>query len=199
MFEAAADNIDWVVAGDALSTSGWHRLASVLSPEVQHELADVPSQWHPLPPEEGSVRQDGFGSYLSLDDAAQVVRQFAQEITESITTANPELQPVPKFNEVTWTRYPVAMGFITKHRDPPGVGGVIAIATLTGRATFRVWADSEPVSWKTAPGDVVLLRGYGWPRPGALCPVHEVEPPAGQDRMIMTFRHNRGGPGAAYF
>lgn len=109
------------------------------------------------------------------------------------------LEPVPKFNEVSWTHYPAAMGFITKHRDPPGAGGVIAIATLTGRATFRVWADSRSVSWQTTPGDVVLLRGHGWPRPGALCPVHEVEPPAEQDRMIMTFRHNRGGAGAAYF
>jgi hypothetical protein len=185
--------------GAALCAVGWNRLIMAISPELCHELAAVPLEWCPLPPEEGghAVRQRGYSSYRRLDEANDVARQVACEVAASITAANPTIASVPPFNEVTWTRYPPGEGFITKHRDPPGVGGVIAIITLAGRATFRVWSD-DVVEWQTEPGDVVLLRGYGWPTEGARCPTHEVEPPV-EERLIMTFRHNRGGAGAAYF
>lgn len=90
--------------------------------------------------------------------------------------------------------------FITAHRDPPGVGGVIAIITLEGVARFRVWSEEDQAGeWDTAPGDLVLLRGTGWPSESALCPRHEVEPPRTCSRSILTYRFNRGGPGADYF
>ena len=190
---------DWAAVGASLCNSGWHRLPAAISGELCDELSAAPSDWRPLPPEEGGhgVRQRGFGSYRVLDEADMIVRDVASEIAASITAASAALPSVPPFNEVTWTRYPAGEGFITKHRDPQGVGGVIAIATLVGRATFRVWSD-EVVEWETEPGDTVLLRAYGWPNEGELCPIHEVESPVGE-RLIMTLRHNRGGAGAAYF
>ena len=45
---------------------------------------------------------------------------------------------LPSFNEVTWGRYPQGTGRITKHADPSEYGGVVAIFTLQGAATFRV-------------------------------------------------------------
>jgi hypothetical protein len=90
--------------------------------------------------------------------------------------------------------------FITAHWDLPGVGGVIAIVNLEGVARFRVWPDEgEANEWQTAPGDLVLLRGRDWPSEGALCPRHEAEPPPTGGRSILTYRFNRGGPGADYF
>lgn len=190
---------DWAAGRAALCAVGWCRLPVAIAPELCEELAGAPSEWHALPPTEGrhGLRQHGYSSYRRLDEADVVVRQIASEVAESITVADLSLPPVPPFNEVTWTRYPAGKGFITKHQDPPGVGGVIAITTLAGRATFRVWSD-DPVEWQTGPGDVVLLRGYGWPTEGARCPMHEVEPPV-EERLIMTFRHNRRGAGAPYF
>lgn len=53
--------------------------------------------------------------------------------------------------------------------------------------------------WLTADGDLVLVRGTGWPADDTRCPVHEVDEPLTRDRAVMTLRHNRGGPGADYF
>lgn len=69
----------------------------------------------------------------------------------------------------------------------------------------RVAVDSHPRecrridSWQASRGDLVILRGFGWPTAEARCVVHGVEPPPAGERVIMTFRHNRGGAGADYF
>ena len=76
---------------------------------------------------------------------------------------------------------------------------VIAIVTLRGHAVFRVWQGSEATEWETTDGDLVLLRGHGWPEGDSLCPVHEVESPRRGERMTMTLRHNTRAPGGGYF
>ena len=107
---------------------------------------------------------------------------------------------MPSFNEATWTRYPDQVGHITAHRDPPAYQGVIAVFTLIGTAVFRIWNDLDSTidEWATMPGDVIVLQGKDWPRPGALCPRHEVEQPFDGDRLIMTLRFNSRGAGGGY-
>lgn len=89
-------------------------------------------------------------------------------------------------------------------------GGVIAVLTLRGRAPFRVWeTDGSSVDaagqpelaeeWETNDGDLVLLRGDGWPTPTSRCPIHEAQSPPRGDRSTLTLRHNKGGYGADYF
>jgi hypothetical protein len=103
-------------------------------------------------------------------------------------------------------------GYITRHRDPPTAGGIIAITTLAGHARFRVWDDdgvSDVPSSRhdravaherdTDGGDLGILRGDGWPGQASRCPVHEVESPSVGDRIILTLRYNKGGFGANYF
>lgn len=109
------------------------------------------------------------------------------------------LPNLPEFNEVTWGQYPAEIGGISAHRDPSAYGGVIAVFTLWGRATFRVFDGEQVVAeWDTRPCQLALLRGSGWPRSDSACPVHEALPPPVGERGIMTFRHNLGGPGAGY-
>jgi hypothetical protein len=82
---------------------------------------------------------------------------------------------------------------------PAQCGGVIATVTLYGQARFRGWSGADAIEWETADGDLVILRGNGWPTEASTCLVHEAERPAVGDRMIVTYRHNKGGPGADYF
>ena len=195
---------DWPEAAKAVIARGWVRLVEAVAiPVVQALLDTRRPAWHPLPEEEGVVRQHGSGSYLPVDDAEATVRNLATEIVASLTDAMAVLGvvQVPPFNEVTWTHYPDGRGHITAHRDPPAYGGVIAVVTLEGSARFRVWEDHEGSrveEWPTGTGDIVVLRGHGWPRSDLRCPRHEVDPPAQGDRMIMTLRHNTRGPGGGY-
>lgn len=192
--------VDWVDAAAALRDKGWVRLERALDDRRRSQLREAaPPTWAPLPEVEGRVRQGGLSCGVFFSDAAAEVQEFGDEIHESLTAAGHGLAPVPRFNEVQWGRSREGVGFITAHRDPPAAGGIIAIATLEGRALFRVWEGSEAIEWRTEDGDVVLLRGRGWPNADSLCPLHEVESPRMGDRMTMTLRHNLGGPGADYF
>jgi hypothetical protein len=192
----------WSAAVNRLAEPGWVRLPEALAPAAIRSLIDAPHpSWHDLPEEEGVVRQHGRGSYLGMDACADAIKAFASEVVGgvSVTAEAQGWPPVPMFNEVTWTHYPDGTGHITSHRDPPAYGGVIVVTTLVGRARFSVLGNDRSSEWLAAPGDVVLLRGRGWPSPDSRCPRHGVEPPSGGDRMIMTMRFNTRGAGAAYF
>ncbi len=192
---------DWCEAGEVLVMQAWVRLASAIRDPLVARLIDCKRPpWHPLPPEEGVVQQSGFGSYLAVTEAEQVVREVASSLTISLSLALSEsgVPPLPEFNEVTWTRYPAGTGHISAHRDPFAYGGVIAVATLTGSATFRAWGASGVAGWRTEPGDIVVMQGAGWPTADSRGPLHEVEPPIEGERIIMTLRHNTRGAGGGY-
>lgn len=193
--------VDWAAIATALSEGGWARLAAGLGPEAVKTLrfARRPA-WHALPEQEGVVRQQGTGSYVPMADCDDGVKEIGDELVAALSSAVEPcgLPPIPKFNEATWTLYPGGTGHITAHRDPPAYGGVIAVFTLYGEAPFRIVCDLRPVEWKTQSGDVVVLRGNGWPAPQFRCPVHAVEAPTDRDRMIMTMRFNTRGAGGGY-
>lgn len=139
-----------------------------------------------------------------------MVGGFARAIREGIDSGDTGLPPLPAFNHAEWCRAEGGQKFITPHRDPPMAGGVIAVLTTRGRAPFRVWetdgasadAARQPElaeEWETNDGDLVLLRGGGWPTPTSQCPIHEAQSPSRGDRMTLTLRHNKGGYGADYF
>lgn len=197
---AACDSIDWLPAAQTLRRNRFVRLRKSFDLSTCEALvAAAPEPWHDLPPEEGIVRQSGRATGGALAESAPVVRELGDALVSSLSVASPRLAGPPSFNEVTWSLYPEGVGHITAHRDPAGVGGVIAIVTLQGTAEFSVRTSGEHVEWLTEPGDLVLLCGNGWPEDETRCPLHAVGPPVGSDRMILTFRHNKGGAGANYF
>jgi hypothetical protein len=195
---------DWTLAATSLAGPGWFHSPAAVTTEQVHALRDAnPGTWHALQEDEGggSVRQSGSATYLPMTDCSHAVVEVATELVSQLSTPAEALgfPPVPLFNEVTWTWYPEGKGHITAHRDPPAAGGVIAVFTLEGGATFRVVDESHGAEWPVVSGDLVILRGRSWPTPEALCPVHAVDPPVGGNRMIMTMRFNIGGAGAPYF
>jgi hypothetical protein len=190
----------WPTAVSSLIDHGYTRLEGLVDASACTLLAaSAPASWEQLPEVEGEVHQAGLRAWVAFDAAAPVVQEFGRTICDSLTAVHSDVPAVPCFNEVQWGRSYGGVGFITAHRDPPAAGGVIAIVTLRGRAVFRVWHGSQAAEWETTDGDLVLLRGQGWPQPDAICPVHEVESSRGQDRMTMTLRHNTRGPGGGYF
>jgi hypothetical protein len=196
------DVVDWTSATRSLVEDGWVRLEGVVSGRTCGRLVGAaPMTWEPEPEAVGSVRQSAVSTGLYFDRAATSVREVGFAISDALTEARSRGTPaIPCFNEVRWSRSQEGAGHsITAHRDPPLCGGVIAIVTLFGKARFRVWSGADAVEWETADGDLVILRGNGWPAETSRCPVHEAELPAVGDRMVVTYRYNQGGPGADYF
>jgi hypothetical protein len=194
--------VDWMSAAESLRDRGCVRLAGAVDgPTCAGFVPAAPMTWMPVSDVQGSpVRQGGLTCGIFFEDAEPVVRDFGTAICDALDSARRSDVPVlPRFNEVTWGRSQDGVNFITPHRDPPSVGGVIAIVTLHGTARFRVWDDAGANKWETDDGDLVLIRGNGWPTDDLRCPVHEVESPTHGERMTMTLRHNRKGPGADYF
>lgn len=204
----------WADVARRLIDPGWARLESVLDPGACEELERVaPSPWFPLPETEGpaGVRQAGLVCSTSVSTAGAPVAALADAIRRGLDHAMPEtVEPLPGFNHVSWCRADRDQHFITPHRDPDTAGGVVAIATLRGRASFRVWdldcsldhAERHPglaTRWVTDDGDLVLLRVGGWPHRATRCPIHQVDTPVSGARVTLTLRHNKGGFGADYF
>jgi hypothetical protein len=207
-------DIDWAEVADQLTSRGWARLRGAVAPDALEALEHAAaSPWSTLPETEGSagVRQAGVACHSSVDAAPDGVRSLAEEICEGIDGAvAPGVAPLPVFNHAEWCRAEGGQKYITPHRDPDTAGGVIAVLTIHGRAVFRVWeldgsladAQSHPelaAAWETEEGDLVLMRGGGWPLPASRCPIHEAESPPEGDRVTVTLRHNKRGYGSDYF
>ena len=207
-------HIDWISVADQLTSRGWARLMGAVAPDAGVALERAaPGPWCSLPETEGGagVRQGGVTCHSSVDEAADVVRSLANAICAGIDGAGlPRVAQLPLFNHAEWCRGDGSQKFITPHRDPDRAGGVIAVLTIRGRAIFRVWdldgplaaARAHPelaVDWETQDGDLVLMRGGGWPLPTSRCPIHEAESPVDGDRVTLTLRHNKAGYGADYF
>jgi len=193
--------LPWHDAVEQLLHRGWMHAADAIDSDLVEELADEERREWRLLGDEGVVSQHAFGSYLPLDTARAAVRRVAERLVAGLSDAayKRDLPTLPPFNEVTWGRYPQGTGRITKHADPADYGGVIAIFTLRGAASFRVFRpDAEVVEWQTDPGQLALLRGARWPHETSRCPLHEVDPPDSGERMIMTLRSNSGGAGTGY-
>lgn len=208
------DNIEWNDVVDQLASLGWSRLVRAVD---SHQLLEAleraaPGPWSSLPGTEGSagVRQAGLTAHSDVDDAADVVRSLADEIKAGIDSADDAVAPLPAFNHAEWCGAERGEKFITPHRDPEAAGGVIAVLTIRGRAVFRIWEFTGPLAdaqahpelataWESEDGDLVLMRGGGWPLPDSRCPIHEAESPLERDRITLTLRHNKGGYGADYF
>src|SRR3984893_8639107 len=193
-------SIDWTRAASSLSGVGWVRLEGVVDRRTCARLAGAaPATWRAETETIGNVRQSSLSCGIDFDRSDAIVRRFGIMICDSLTKALPPgTAPVPRFNVATWGRSQNGIGYITAHRDPPVAGGVIATVTLRGRAPFRVWNGPQPTEWITGDGDLVILRGDGWPTEDSICPVHGVESPVEGDRMTLTLRYNRRGPNAGY-
>ena len=193
--------VAWDEAVVGLANRGWAMIPNALDGDVLRAVThDDRRQWRLLG-DEGVVRQHAYGAYLPLAEALPEVRSLAAALVADLSTATVRagLPKLPELNEVTWGRYPAGVGGISAHRDPDAYGGVIAVFTLWGRATFRILDGGYVAAeWDTGPGQLALLRGRGRPCADSVCPVHEAVPPAVGDRGIMTFRHNLSGAGAGY-
>lgn len=207
---ALADT-DWADVAAELRGRGWSRLTAALDPATCTALEDAATgPWSSLPEVEGAgVRQAGRTAHAPVASSAPAVRRLAAAIRTGFD-ATGSTPPLPEFNHVQWGRPDRGRMFITAHRDPVTAGGIVAIATLRGRAAFRAWEHDGPRSaveqrpevateWETGPGDLVLLRGGDWPFDGARCPLHEADDPRAGERVTLQLRHNVGGYGAPYF
>ncbi len=194
----------WSTAAGSLLRAGWARLPRFGDAQLLRELEDAaPDRWM-AQSDVGRIRQAGGLSGDFFDSTSPSVQAVGINIRRRLAQSLPaDIPQPPLFNEVAWSKSHKDFGhhFITAHRDPPGVGGVIAIITLAGRARFRVWEEPDQAvqEWDTDPGDLVLLNGTGWPADTSQCPRHAVDPPITPTRGIITYRYNRRGPGADYF
>jgi hypothetical protein len=57
----------------------------------------------------------------------------------------------------------------------------------------------EDQQWPVVAGDLMILRGRGWPTSESVCPTHAAGPPSGGVRENLQLRLNVRGAGAVYF
>jgi hypothetical protein len=214
--DVSAWPVDWLDVVARLAADGWVRLRCCVDPVTRAALREAtPNRWSASEADgsDGHVHLGGLSAHEGVDRASPVLQSFARALRDAIDGHGAgSAPPLPAFNHAEWsTTTADGVGFVTAHRDPPGAGGIIAITTLCGSARFRVWDDNgsdlppaqhEPLvahEWFTEDGDLVLLRGEGWPRNDSRCPVHAVESPPSGSRSTLTLRHNRRGFGSPYF
>ncbi len=168
----------------------WAVVRGALTAATAAALVDAaPDNWRVETSPAGSgVTFSSAVTGLALADSPHAIRQAGAQIVEGLHA--------PAFNEVSWNKYTPGEGHISMHRDPPGVGGVIAVFTLYGEATFTV---EEQAEFPVSTGDLVLLAGNKWPNETDQCVRHAASRPLNGERMILTFRHNLNGAGASYF
>ncbi|HVX47049.1 MAG TPA: hypothetical protein VHC49_24370 [Mycobacteriales bacterium] len=162
-------------------------------PDTAPLVRAAPDRWMTDESPDGSnVTYSSSSTGEALANCADPVQDLARSVVDQLAGD----EAVPMFNEAAWNRYQPGRGHISLHRDPPGAGGVIAVFTLYGEAVFTVESQAE---FTVAGGDLVLLAGTGWPESGAQCVRHGASIPITGERMILTFRFNVNGAGAAYF
>lgn len=180
-----------------LATRRWAHVPQALTAQITADVLQVA-------PAERIAEQSPPGSsvaFASLVAGATVTKSpsLIQDMAAGVRLALGEGSAsgieVPAFTDVTWNWY-AHDGHISLHRDPPMVGGVIAIFTLAGSASFTI---HERVGFRVTPGDLVLLAANRWPSATDACPLHAAGTPEGQERIILTLRHNLAGPGRDFF
>jgi len=191
----------WNEAFAELVENRWVHCPDVISNASALVLANEPDlDWEELVPE-GVAFQNGTGALKQLTDTSEEVRSFVEVLHQLLDQAAQETvrTRLPQFNEANWSHYPAGVGRISAHRDPDDFTGLIAIFTLVGSALFRVFERGGHRSEiRVSAGDLVLITAHQWPHAASTCPVHEVDPPGDGDRMILTLRSNRNGPGGGY-
>jgi hypothetical protein len=170
----------------------WTVVHGAVTPAIAATLVEAaPATWRDEASPTGSgVTFSSSVTGLAVADSPQEIRQLAARVVEGLDV------DAPAFNEVSWNKYAPGDGHISMHRDPPGAGGVIAVFTLYGDATFTVEDQAE---FPVAAGDLVLLAGNTWPNEEDRCVRHAASKPLNGERMILTFRRNVNGAGASYF
>lgn len=193
------ERVDWTAVADGLLVSGWARIRPAVDRQTIEALADAAcGTWAPKDVDAG-VRYHHLSCGVYFDGAPDIVRRLGIAISDGVDAGTPPgTPPVPLFNEVTWSRDDDGVMFISPHRDPSGAGGLIAVVNLDGAARFRVWDGDRCTEWMTEDGDLVLLRGTGWPHRTSRCPIHEAQSPVAGRRMTLTMRYNRSGAGGDF-
>jgi hypothetical protein len=95
--------------------------------------------------------------------------RFARLFEELTAEALARLDPPPYgrrliYNDVMVQRYAAGCRGITPHRDHLRYEGLVALFPLSGQARYCLCADregSDPIEIPTAPGDLILMRGWG--------------------------------------
>ncbi len=188
----------WLRVAEQLAGRGWSRTRV----DGRHDIGKPPRlAWRPIAPGSPTLQQ-GQGAHSALAAAPDAVRGFAAWLDGELVAAATGLglEAPPAFNEVSWSRYPASRGRLAMHLDPADFVGVIAIVTLEGNARFEIESvvDGSFERWTTRPGDLVLLRGAGWPGESDGRPRHGAGPPVGGPRRIVNFRTNVNGAERGY-
>ena len=195
--------VAWADAVAALApTHGWARAPKPwTSDALARRLADDDGRQWRTAGDEGVDTPARHRLLPAVRRVAATVRAVGDEVVGRLSAeaGRQGLAPVPPSStKPPGAGTPLAPAISPPTVDPAAYGGV-AVFTLFGQALFRVWdADGEAAEWETGSGQLVLMRAAGWPQPDSRCPLHEVEPPRDEERMIMTLRHNTGGAGAGY-
>ena len=187
----------------ACARTGHARIASAIDPgSLAHLLEEVRAgPFHPFGETFGSVRQqiDGYDVPVP-DDAFPVLTRFTRDLGALVRRQGRAIRGLRTWfpNEVGIAHYvPGSIG-ITPHMDGRWYRRLVVVATITGRARFAICGSRDPddvvEEWRSAPGDLVLMRGPGLAGARDGRPFHLVEGPRRGERLSLGILMGLGGP-----
>jgi hypothetical protein len=160
-------------------------------------LAEVAcGQYSPLDPQIGTVRQRGDGLTIGVgDEAFPLVARLVTELTGEVTASRVDGTADYEPNEITCQRYLDDSSGIAAHMDQRRYRLLVAVFTLVGEATFRVFENRSATkvvgAWTTRGGDLCLLRAPGLAGHSDGRPTHSVAGPTASARVSLTVRMNQ--------
>lgn len=175
---------------------GGAQLDALLEEALTAELAMTPEQV-------GAVRQHAAADVWHGTELARrpVTAAFATRLRDWFRAHAWSGSGAPCWipNEATVMRYPTGTGGISPHVDRRRYELLVCIVSLAGVANLRVLADREEanmlVSWRCAPGDMVVLRAPRFDNAEDSRPMHAVGSPLGPtDRISLSLRMDCGRP-----
>lgn len=163
-----------------LEARGWIWVPQAIRPALWLQLAaDSPLT---VPGRETEVAR-------SITQTTGIIQDLAVRLNASLSVAAQlrQLPPVPVFDRVVWTFQPCIDDLPIFGQAPPrtalpcrdaGLAEVSIVVGLQGTSTYWALRDGAVTThWNSHPGDLLVLRGRGWPKTMSL-PAHlEADPP----------------------
>lgn len=183
-----------------LATDGYCVLRDEFPRHLLEALRDDANRYAFRPPD---PRGGGAFAMASLANTKGAPRLAAEWLTGMIGGGSRQLRQLGAFtpNEASYQRYASGQG-LSPHRDQRYYISCIAIVTLEGNATFGIHASrrrNDVVDeWVTAPGEVVLLRGWKPARRSDGRPYHRVDAPTDGHRLVFQLRQNLAGSATTF-
>lgn len=181
----------------AVATTGFAYVPSAISTlervAALKEATSVDRRFLPLPDRVNGIRQRAEQLSIRIGDPNfPGINDLAASLTAAVTSGEGGVG-LERFapTEARYMRYRGGRAGLGAHRDGTCYWMLVAVYSLSGRATFTIHPDGgerDDIRILLQPGDLMLLRAPGLGGCPDGRPLHSVGPPLDNERVSLTIR-----------